>query len=44
MRGSGEKTFKEAVYKRIIAIKKMESPEEISNFYNPLIYNFEKSP
>lgn len=35
-------TFKEAVYKKTIAIKKMESPEEISNFYNPLIYNFEK--
>ncbi|MES2763678.1 MAG: pitrilysin family protein [Bacteroidota bacterium] len=34
--------FKEAVYKRIIAIKRMESPDEISGFYNPLIYSFEK--
>lgn len=38
---SSEK-FKEAIYKKIIAIKKMESPDAISNFYNPLIYNFEK--
>lgn len=34
--------FKEAVYKKIIGIKKMESPDEISDFYNPLIYSFEK--
>ncbi len=34
--------FKEAVYKKIISIKRMESPDEISSFYNPLIYNFEK--
>lgn len=34
--------FKEEVYKKTIAIKKMESPDEISDFYNPLIYNFEK--
>ena len=34
--------FKETIYKRLIAIKKMESPDEISNFYNPLVYNFEK--
>ncbi len=37
-----EAKFKEMVYKRIIAIKKMESPEEVSNFYNPLVYNFDK--
>ncbi|MBP8034559.1 MAG: insulinase family protein [Bacteroidia bacterium] len=37
-----ETTFKEAVYKRIIGIKRMESPDEVSGFYNPLIYNFEK--
>ena len=37
-----ESTFKEAVYKRIIALKRMESPDEVSNFYNPLVYNFEK--
>lgn len=35
-------TFKESIYKRIIAIKKTESPNEISAFYNPLVYNFEK--
>ncbi len=34
--------FKEAVYKRTIAIKRMESPDEISAFYNPLVYNFDK--
>ena len=34
--------FKESVYKRIIAIKKIESPDEISSFYNPLVYSFEK--
>lgn len=37
-----ETTFKEAVYKRIIGLKRMESPDEVSNFYNPLVYNFEK--
>ncbi|MBK8369724.1 MAG: insulinase family protein [Bacteroidetes bacterium] len=37
-----EAKFKETVYKRIIAIKKMESPDEVSNFYNPLVYNFDK--
>ena len=37
-----ETTFKETVYKRTIGIKRMESPEDISGFYNPLIYNFEK--
>ena len=37
-----EAKFKETVYKRIVGIKKMESPDEISNFYNPLVYNFEK--
>ncbi len=35
-------TFKEAVYKRAVGIKRMESPDEISSLYNPLIYNFEK--
>lgn len=35
-------TFKEAVYKRVVGIKRMESPDELSNLYNPLIYNFEK--
>lgn len=35
-------TFKEAVYKRVVGIKRMESPDEISSLYNPLIYNFEK--
>lgn len=37
-----ETTFKESIYKRIVAVKKMESPEEVSAFYNPLVYNFEK--
>lgn len=37
-----ETTFKEAIFKRIVGIKKMESPDEISGFYNPLVYNFEK--
>lgn len=37
-----ESKFKETVYKRIINIKKMESPDEVSGFYNPLVYNFEK--
>lgn len=37
-----ETTFKESIYKRIVALKRMESPEEVSSFYNPLIYNFEK--
>ena len=37
-----EAMFKEAVYKKIIGIKKMESPDEVSNFYNPLVYTFEK--
>ncbi len=37
-----EAKFKETVYKRVIAIKKMESPDEVSNFYSPLVYNFEK--
>ncbi len=37
-----EKTFKDAVYKRIVGIKRLESPDELSALYNPLIYNFEK--
>lgn len=37
-----ETTFKETVYKLIINVKRMESPAEISSFYDPLIYNFEK--
>jgi len=37
-----EKVFKEAVYKQIINIDRMESPEEIASFYNPLVFNFEK--
>jgi len=37
-----ETTFKESIYKRIVSVKRMESPEEISAFYNPLVYNFEK--
>ncbi len=37
-----ETTFKESIYKRIVAVKKMESPDEVSSFYNPLVYNFEK--
>lgn len=37
-----EAVFKEAVYKRIIGLKRMESPDEVSGFYNPLVYNFEK--
>lgn len=37
-----EAVFKESIYKKMIELKKMESPDEISNFYNPLIYNFEK--
>lgn len=35
-------TFKEAITKQLTAIKRMESPDEIAAFYNPLIYNFEK--
>ena len=35
-------TFKEAVYKRIVGIKRLESPEELASLYNPLIYNFDK--
>jgi predicted Zn-dependent peptidase len=37
-----ENEFNELIYKKTIALKKMESPDEISDFYNPLIYNFEK--
>ncbi|MES2567053.1 MAG: pitrilysin family protein [Bacteroidota bacterium] len=37
-----ETIFRESIYKRTIGIKRMESPEEISSFYNPLVYNFEK--
>ena len=37
-----ETKFKEAVYKRVIGIKKMESPDEVSGFYNPLVYSFDK--
>lgn len=37
-----ENTFKEAIYKRIIGIKRMESPDDLAAFYNPLVYNFEK--
>ncbi|MDF2451554.1 MAG: hypothetical protein K0S26_1058, partial [Bacteroidota bacterium] len=37
-----ETIFKESIYKRIVSVKRMESPEEISTFYNPLVYNFEK--
>jgi zinc protease len=37
-----EAKFKESVYKRIVALKRIESPDEISGFYNPLVYNFEK--
>ena len=37
-----ETTFKESVYKRTIGIKRMESPDEVSGFYNPLIYSFGK--
>ena len=37
-----ETTFKETVYKQIVGLNRMESPDEISNYYNPLIYNFEK--
>lgn len=37
-----ETTFKESIYKRMVAVKKMESPDEVSSFYNPLVYNFEK--
>lgn len=37
-----ENKFKEAVYKRVVSIKKMESPDELSSFYNPLVYNFDK--
>lgn len=35
-------TFKETVYRQIVNIERMESPDEVSGFYNPLIYNFEK--
>lgn len=35
-------TFKEAVYKRVVGIKRIESPDALSSLYNPLIYNFEK--
>ncbi len=35
-------TFKEAVYKRVVSIKRLESPEELASLYNPLIYTFEK--
>ncbi len=35
-------TFKEVVYKRIVGIKRLESPDELASLYNPLIYTFEK--
>lgn len=37
-----EEVFKEAVYKYSININRMESPDAIAAFYNPLVYNFEK--
>lgn len=37
-----EEVFKDAVYKYSVNINRMESPESIAAFYNPLIYNFEK--
>lgn len=37
-----EETFRETVYRQIVNIERMESPDEISAFYNPLLYNFEK--
>jgi zinc protease len=40
--GVDEETFKKALTKRITNINRIESPEAISNFYNPVIYNFDK--
>lgn len=37
-----EEKFKSSVNKIIVALKSMENPDEVSGFYNPLIYNFEK--
>jgi predicted Zn-dependent peptidase len=37
-----ETTFKQAISKKIVAIKRIESPSDVSNFYNPLVYNFDK--
>lgn len=34
--------FKESVNKMLVNLKRMESPNELASFYDPLIYNFEK--
>lgn len=34
--------FKESVNKMIVNVKRMESPDEIAAFYDPLIYSFDK--
>lgn len=35
-------SFKEAINKKLVNLKRMESPGEIASFYNPLTYSFEK--
>lgn len=37
-----EESFKASINKRLVNLKRMESPDEIASFYNPLVYNFEK--
>lgn len=37
-----EEVFKDAVYRYTVSINRLESPEEVASFYNPLVYNFEK--
>jgi len=40
--GIDDETFKNAVNKRIVNIKRIESPDAVSSYYNPVIYNFDK--
>lgn len=37
-----EENFKASVNKMIVNLNRIETPSEVSSFYNPLIYNFEK--
>ena len=37
-----KESFNESVNKMLVNLKRMESPDELASFYDPLIYNFEK--
>lgn len=40
--GMDDETFKNAVNKRMVNIKRIESPDAIASYFNPVVYNFEK--